>query len=176
MVILVGASASGKSVVAKDMIKRYGFSKVVTYTTRSIRVGEVNNIDYHFVSKEEFIEKANNNFFIETACYNDNYYGTAYEDISKNKVLIVEPKGANVYYNKLKDDVKIIYLNATEEERKNRMIERCDKIEDINKRLLNDEKYFSLSNLDHIDLVINTDALTIEEIGDIIIKEYEKKA
>ena len=176
MVILVGASASGKSVVAKDMIKRYGFSKVVTYTTRSIRVGEVNNIDYHFVSKEEFIEKANNNFFIETACYNDNYYGTAYEDISKNKVLIVEPKGANVYYNKLKDDVKIIYLNATEEERKNRMIERCDKIEDINKRLLNDEKYFSLSNLDHIDLVINTDALTIEEISDIIIKEYEKKA
>ena len=56
------------------------------------------------------------------------------------------------------------------------MIERCDKIEDINKRLLNDEKYFSLSNLDHIDLVINTDALTIEEISDIIIKEYEKKA
>ena len=49
MVILVGASASGKSVVAKDMIKRYGFSKVVTYTTRSIRVGEVNNIDYHFL-------------------------------------------------------------------------------------------------------------------------------
>lgn len=176
MVILVGASASGKSVVAKDMIKRYGFSKVITYTTRSIRVGEVNNVDYHFVSKEEFIEKANNNFFIETACYNDNYYGTAYEDISRNKVLIVEPKGANVYYNKLKDDVKIIYLNATEEERKNRMIERCDKIEDINKRLLNDEKYFSLSNLDHIDLVINTDALTIEEISDIIIKEYEKKA
>ena len=176
MVILVGASASGKSVVAKDMIKRYAFSKVITYTTRSIRVGEVNNVDYHFVSKEEFIEKANDNFFIETACYNDNYYGTAYEDISKNKVLIVEPKGANVYYNKLKDDVKIIYLNATEEERKNRMIERCDKIEDINKRLLNDEKYFSLSNLDHIDLVINTDALTIEEISDIIIKEYEKKA
>lgn len=176
MVILVGASASGKSVVAKDMIKRYGFSKVITYTTRSIRVGEVNNVDYHFVSKEEFIEKANNNFFIETACYNDNYYGTAYEDISRNKVLIVEPKGANVYYNKLKDDVKIIYLNATEEERKNRMIERCDKIEDINKRLLNDEKYFSLSNLDHIDLIINTDALTIEEISDIIIKEYEKKA
>ena len=176
MVILVGASASGKSVVAKDMIKRYGFSKVITYTTRSIRVGEVNNVDYHFVSKEEFIEKANNNFFIETACYNDNYYGTAYEDISRNKVLIVEPKGANVYYNKLKDDVKIIYLNATEEKRKNRMIERCDKIEDINKRLVNDEKYFSLSNLDHIDLVINTDALTIEEISDIIIKEYEKKA
>ena len=61
--------------------------KVVTYTTRPMRVGEVNHIDYHFVSKEEFIEKANNNFFIETACYNDNYYGTAYEDISRNKVF-----------------------------------------------------------------------------------------
>lgn len=176
MVILVGASASGKSVVAKEMIRKYDFSKVITYTTRVMRVGEVNGVDYHFVAKDEFIEKMNSNFFIETTLYNDNYYGTAYEDISKNKVLIVEPQGANVYYNKLKEEVVIVYLNASKIERKNRMIERGDSLDNINKRLTSDEEYFSYANLDHIDLVINTDALTIEQISDIIVTEYKKKA
>ena len=90
MIILVGASASGKSVVVKKMIEKYNFKKVVTYTTRDIRVGEVNDVDYHFVSCEDFLNKKNNNFFLETAFYNNNYYGTAYEDISSDKVLIVD--------------------------------------------------------------------------------------
>ena len=60
MIILVGASASGKSVVVKKMIEKYNFKKVVTYTTRDIRVGEVNDVDYHFVSCEDFLNKKNN--------------------------------------------------------------------------------------------------------------------
>ena len=84
MIILVGASATGKSVVVKRMQELYGIEKVVTYTTRLMRMGEINGLDYHFISKEEFCSKIENNFFLETAFYNNNYYGTAFEDISKN--------------------------------------------------------------------------------------------
>ena len=174
MIILVGASASGKSVVAKKMIEKYNIKKIVTYTTRLMRVGEVNHVDYHFVSKDDFIFKENNNYFIETAEYNENFYGTAYEDISKDKVLIVEPKGANVYYDKLKDKVVIIYLNANEDERRKRMLERGDSLENIKKRLLNDEEYFDSKNLKHIDLVIDTENKTIDQVTTIAVDFYRQ--
>ncbi len=174
MIILVGASASGKSVVVKKMIEKYNFKKVVTYTTRDIRVGEVNDVDYHFVSREDFLNKKNNNFFLETAFYNNNYYGTAYEDISSDKVLIVEPSGANVYYEKLKDKVFIVYLQASKDERKRRMIERGDSLESINKRLKGDVEYFDMNNFNKIDLVIETEDLSVEEVADIIYQNYKK--
>lgn len=172
MIILVGASATGKSVVAKQLYEKYNIKKVVTYTTRAMRDGEVNDVDYHFISKDDFINKMNNNYFIETAQYHDNYYGTAYEDISKDKVLIVEPNGANVYYDKLKDKVVIFYLQASEDERKKRMESRGDTKESITKRLESDIDYFDLSKFNHIDLVIQTEKKTIEDVADIIMEYY----
>ena len=50
MIILVGASATGKSVVVKKMKDLFNVEKLVTYTTRPMRVGEVNDIDYHFIT------------------------------------------------------------------------------------------------------------------------------
>jgi len=174
MIILVGASATGKSVVVKRMQELYGIEKVVTYTTRSMRMGEINGLDYHFISKEEFCSKIEKNFFLETAFYNNNYYGTAFEDISKNKALIVEPNGANVYYDKLKEKVFIVYLNASCEARKNRMIERGDSLENIEKRMKSDIKYFDIGNLRHVDLVVDTEEITIDQIVDIIYNKYKK--
>ena len=174
MIILVGPSATGKSVVAKKLYDKYNIKKVVTYTTRPMRVGEINDIDYHFISVEDFENKIKNNYFIETAIYNNNYYGTAYEDISKDKVLIVEPNGANVYYEKLGEKIVIFYLQANEDERKKRMEIRGDSVENINKRLSSDLKYFNYSNFTHIDLIIQTENKTIEEVCDIIIEYYRK--
>ena len=174
MIILVGASATGKSVIAKQLFDKYNIKKVITYTTRPMREGEINDVDYHFINKEDFINKMNNEYFIETAMYNNNYYGTAYEDISKDKVLIVEPNGANVYYEKLKDKVIIFYLQASESERKKIMEIRGDSIENINKRLKSDVEYFDFNKFKHIDLVINTENKSIEDISDIIMEYYRK--
>lgn len=172
MIILVGASASGKSVLVKKLIEKYNMEKVVTYTTRSMRIGEINNIDYHFIDLNSFIMKKDNNFFLETAFYNNNYYGTAYEDISKNKVLILEPSGANIYYDKLKDDVFIVYLQASENERKKRMYERGDSEEAINKRLLNDVQYFAVNNFKKIDIIVETENKSVDEIAKIVYNSY----
>lgn len=174
MIILVGASASGKSVVGKELIKSYGLQKVVTYTTRPMRIGEVNNVDYHFVDKESFLLKKNNDFFVETAFYNDNYYGTSYEDISSNKVLILEPNGANIYYEKLKDKVFIVYLQASDNERRKRMYERGDNEEEIIKRIENDVKYFAIENFKKIDLIVETENYSINEVANIVYNSYEK--
>ena len=81
MIVLIGASASGKTEIAKTLIAKKGFSKIVTYTTREIRPSEVNGVDYHFVTKEKFLELKNDNFFLETTTYNNNFYGTPKNDL-----------------------------------------------------------------------------------------------
>lgn len=174
MIILVGPSASGKSVVAKRLMEEYNLKKIVTYTTRPMRINEVQDVDYHFISLDDFLNKKQNNYFIETALYNNNYYGTAFEDIGDDKVLVLEPNGANVYYHKLKNKVFIVYLDASIEKRKNRMITRKDSSQIIEKRLANDPTYFAKTKFDHIDLVIETDNLSIENIAEKIINAYGK--
>ncbi|MDD4005965.1 MAG: guanylate kinase, partial [Bacilli bacterium] len=70
MIILVGASASGKTEIAKILTRKYGIVKAITHTTRDMREGEKNGVDYFFVSKDEFAALAKQNAFVETTFYN----------------------------------------------------------------------------------------------------------
>ena len=60
MIIIVGASASGKTEITKVLIKDYNYHKCVTTTTRLPRVGEVDGKDYHFLNHETFMNKIKN--------------------------------------------------------------------------------------------------------------------
>ena len=65
MILLVGASASGKTEIAKYLRTRYGMVKAITHTTRAMRVGERQDVDYHFVSKDEFLRLKGEAAFVE---------------------------------------------------------------------------------------------------------------
>ena len=93
MIVLAGASASGKTEVAKELAKKYGITKVITTTTRKMRVGEVNGRDYFFVSKEEFEKMLMDNRFVEYTYYNDNLYGSTKDQIAPNKCVVIDPAG-----------------------------------------------------------------------------------
>ena len=54
MILLIGASASGKTEVAKVLLSKFGMKKAITHTSRPIRPSEVDGVDYHFVTKETF--------------------------------------------------------------------------------------------------------------------------
>ena len=110
MLIMLGASASGKTEIGKVIIQKYGLKKMITYTTREKRLGEREGVDYYFLTKEDFLAKKSNNFFIETTLYNHNYYGTAFKDASDDKVLIVDMNGANVFYECLPEKTCIFFL------------------------------------------------------------------
>ena len=128
MLVLIGASASGKTEIAKILIKNYNFKKMVTYTTREIRDGEVNGVDYHFVSLQEFLKKKEKKEFLETAIYNDTYYGSPIKGAGINKVIIVDPKGANSIYKKNIPDTVLIYLETDKLIRRVRMLNRGDRL------------------------------------------------
>lgn len=161
MLIMIGASASGKTEIAKELIKSYGFKKMVTYTTRTKRENEVNDIDYHFISKDKFFTKMENSDFLETSLYNENYYGTAFKDADTNRVLIVDPDGANSIYKKKMNNVVFCYLETESIVREKRMYLRGDDPSDIEKRLKLDSLYFTSDKLKYIDFEINTSTLSI---------------
>ena len=161
MLILVGPSASGKTQIVKILREKYGLNKMVTYTSRTMRPGEKEGIDYFFLTKEEFEKRINEGFFIEYVVYNGNYYGTALSQVSSDKVVILEPTGLKHYINKIRDEVKVAFLRCSTEIVRIRMKERGDDPEVIKKRLLLDGEVFNKDVMILADWVIDTSASNI---------------
>ncbi|MCK5731938.1 MAG: guanylate kinase [Tenericutes bacterium] len=172
MLVLIGPSASGKTESAKIMINRYPISRVVTCTTRAKRINEIDGFDYHFFSVEEFKKLDQQGFFIETAEYNNNLYGTPKNELEDDKFIILEPQG----YKSLVDinpcPIVAIFLNTEESIRMSRMKERKDKQKDINRRITSDRIDFNIFNLKGLDLTIDTSNMSLSNVADRIYSEY----
>lgn len=99
--VLGGPSGAGKLKLAKDYFKD---NKVVTYTTRQKRDGEVEGVDYKFIPKFKFDRLKDKGFFYETTEYVGDCYGTSnislLMGIRNNSYLILDING----YRKLKSD------------------------------------------------------------------------
>lgn len=175
MIVLTGASASGKTVTALDLQNRHGLVKAITTTTREKRVGETDGVEYFFISKEEFKKRLAENKFVEHSIYNGNYYGCGVDQISDNKIVVLDPNGLHSFL-KLKDkNIVSFLLIADESTRMSRMQSRGDKEANIKQRIENDVNDFSLEKIGKVDFVINTKNYTIEEVSDLIYKLYTEK-
>lgn len=175
MIILTGASASGKTVTALNLQKRFGLIKAVTTTTREKRVGETDGIEYFFVSKKEFEKRLKENKFVEHSLYNGNYYGCGIDQVSDNKIVVLDPNGLHSFLKLKNKNIVSFHLIADEKTREARMIERGDKKENISQRLINDVEDFSLEKIGKVDFVINTQDKTIDEVSEMIYKLYKEK-
>ncbi len=175
MLLLIGASASGKTEIAKLLINRYHMEKLVTYTTRPKRSGEIHGKDYYFLDYSDFKEKEKNGFFLETSTYQGNWYGTSFSNASENSVLIVDPDGANAIYRALNEEVVIYLIETPRDLRRARMIIRGDDEEIIESRLSSDDAYFNQSRLFHIDNVFENSHQSLEKLADTIYSAYIKK-
>lgn len=93
--VISGSSGVGKGTVIKGFLERNpSFSLSISHTTREKREGEVEGVNYFYISKEEFKESIKNHEFLEWAEFSGNFYGTKKEFIKKsldeNKDLILE--------------------------------------------------------------------------------------
>lgn len=174
MIILIGPSASGKTEIAKELNKCYNIKKVITHTTRSPRTNEINDVDYHFIDKETFLKLKEQNYFVETTLYNNNYYGTSKKEISDDKVLIVDQNGKNAFLKLNNKKIIIFYIEANESLREQRMISRGDSLENIKERLIKDKIYFNDKAKENVNYIILNENKSLKEVTDEIYDKYMK--
>ncbi|HYE59857.1 MAG TPA: guanylate kinase [Candidatus Kapabacteria bacterium] len=80
LVVISAPSGGGKNVIIRSLLERFKHAtQLVTTTTRPPREGEVDGVDYHFITKEAFLKKVEQGEFVEYNQYVDNYYGTEWD-------------------------------------------------------------------------------------------------
>lgn len=175
MLILIGGSASGKSTTEKILCEKYGYKKIISYTTRQPRENEVNHIDYHFISVEDFLKKKEEGFFAETAQYNGWYYGTAKEDCTNDKVAVLTPHGMRQIKKMPGIDVFSVYFSVDRRDRLIKILQRKDNIEESKRRDGSDVGQFDGVE-DEVNEVLCNDGYKYspEEMAEIVNKAYNK--
>ncbi|MCR4333887.1 MAG: guanylate kinase [Patescibacteria group bacterium] len=77
-IVIVGPTASGKTVLTTELLKRLpNAARLITTTTRTSRLGERDGVDYYFVSRADFEEGIRNGDFFEHAEVHGNLYGSS---------------------------------------------------------------------------------------------------
>ena len=167
IIALLGASGSGKSTLENELANKYGYEKIISYTTRKQRVGEVNGKDYHFIDDETFMETLERGLFAEYEEYSQNrFYGTLKSDYAstKDKVVVLTPNGfRQLKRNCQENNIITVLVEANLGTRMKRYIDRCgvDKFnfDDKNEIAARVERDFGafLGVKDEVDLVIHND-------------------
>lgn len=139
--IIVGKAASGKDHL-KNRLRQKGFNPGVSHTTRQPRNGEINGVDYHFISEFEFIEMIGQNRFIEHMEFNGAFYGQTKEDFDNAEVMIMSKDGLDILPKEYRDQAMVIYLDVDRLTRIERLNCRNDPNDTLARRLDADELQF----------------------------------
>jgi guanylate kinase len=161
LLVVSGPSGVGKSTITNQLRTDDRFWISVSVTTRTIRTGETNGVDYHFVSDEEFAKMIEKNEFLEWADFAGAKYGTPRKSVEealasgKNVILEIELNGARQVRKNTKDAVLIFIEPPSWEELTTRLINRGTESEHSTQARLEraKEELSAAAEFDHI--VIN---------------------
>ena len=110
--VVSGPSGTGKdTIVARLLEKHPEIHRTISATTRPMREGEKEGVNYYYVTRDEFERKIENNEVVEHTCYCDNYYGTLRSEVERYMreetpvILVIEVEGAG--------NIKRLYPGAT---------------------------------------------------------------
>jgi len=167
ILLISGPSGCGKSSLLKKLFKaipNYYFS--ISTTTRELRNGEEDGVDYFFVTKEEFEQDIKDNNFLEYATVHGNYYGTSlkpiYKALEETKLVIfdIDVQGFEQVIKKLNHITTTVFITTPNlSELKTRLINRKTDSNDVIKHRITNAKK-EIKYIDKYDyLVVNDDLL-----------------
>lgn len=178
--VISGCSGVGKGTVLKEFMARNteDFMLSVSCTTRKPRPGEVDGINYFFMSVEEFQDCIKKDKFLEYAQFAGNYYGTKQKYINQkfaeglNIILEIETQGALQVKKKMPEAVLIFIAPPSVEELEHRLRGRHTEDEETIKKRLDLVKVELERSKQYDYIVINDDLeRAVSEIENIARSE-----
>ena len=141
--IILGPNSVGKDTMINRLKAKFPeiIYKLPSYTTRPIRNGEKEGIDYYFVTKEEFFKLKNEGKLFGVQEYNNNYYASnksKLEQVLENKAKVIILNYNIETANAIKDKLDFNYvaiLPPSESALRERLIKKQVKAEDIERRM-----------------------------------------
>ena len=159
MIGICGKAGSGKDTIMRQVVSNNpSLHEIVSYTTRPMREGEAEGINYFFLTGEQFGDKVVNGEMLEATCFNDWFYGTAYDSLRKDCVNIgvFNPEGIDSVIAHKDIELVVFLIEADDKIRLLRQLNREEHpdVHEIIRRFKADELDFE--DLDfHHNVLIN---------------------
>ena len=137
LIVFSAPSGCGKGTMLTEILKDENYCVSVSATTRSPREGEVDGVNYYFMSKGDFLQRVADSEFLEYAEYCDNYYGTLMSEVDgklnegKNVILEIEVQGALKIREKRPDALMIFILPPSVSELRRRLKTRGTETDEV---------------------------------------------
>ena len=166
LIVISGPSGAGKGTIVKALLDQYAsIHYSVSATTRSPREGEVNGVNYWFVSREEFLHMREHDELLEWAEVYGNFYGTprrrVMEAINRGHDIILEidPQGAMKVKSGFPSAVFVYIMPPSPRELSRRIIGRGTETQDAIRQRLN-SVVTELGYIHEYDYLVINDELT----------------
>ncbi|PRY64816.1 guanylate kinase [Vreelandella songnenensis] len=175
--IVSAPSGAGKTSLVRELIERLdGIQVSVSHTTRKMRDGEVDGVNYHFTDVAGFEAMIERGDFFEYASVFDNYYGTSRQAAQtllaagQDVILEIDWQGAQQVREQMPGAVSIFILPPSRAELERRLSSRGTDEHAVIARRMRD----AISEMSHFDeydyLVINDDFTTaLSELESLVI-------
>ncbi|MEE1173585.1 MAG: guanylate kinase [Ruminococcus sp.] len=179
LILYTGSSGVGKGTILAELMKRDDNLRLsVSNTTRAPREGEVDGVQYNFVSVEEFEKQIEQDGYLEYAKYCDNYYGTPKKQVFElldegyDVFLEIEVQGGVQILEKYPDILSIFILPPSMEVLEHRLNKRgTEDAETIKKRLEQAEEEIKYKDRYKYNVVNAELEKAVDEIMDILKRE-----
>ena len=97
IIALIGEAGSGKDSIMQNILKKrpLQFNEIISCTTRPMREGEAEGVNYFYLTPEEFANKILNGEMLEATSFNDWFYGTSYDSLRSDctNIGVFNPDG-----------------------------------------------------------------------------------
>lgn len=179
IVTFVGKAGSGKDTIAAALAKVLPESHfIVSCTTRPMRENEVDGVNYHFLTDDQFFDKVAHNDILEHATFRNWHYGTSKEDLIDGLNIGVHNLDGYKQLS-MKHGIKLIGFKI-ECDDKTRLLRQLNReenpdCEEIIRRFGTDEKDFNRNGVQRLDLIpINNgkDAV-LQDVVDEIVRHLQ---